>query len=82
VPGDSNLWLAATVEGLGVGWVSFYREEFLRDLLDIPARMRPVAWLCLGPVRELPPGPELERHGWRHRIPLVEVLHKEQFGRR
>ena len=23
-----NLWLAATVEGLGVGWVSFYREPF------------------------------------------------------
>ncbi len=25
-----NLWLAATAEGLGVGWVSFYREDFLR----------------------------------------------------
>src|SRR5579859_6524292 len=23
-----NLWLAATAEGLGVGWVSFYRESF------------------------------------------------------
>ena len=31
-----NLWLAATAEGVGVGWVSFYREEFLRDLLGIP----------------------------------------------
>jgi 5,6-dimethylbenzimidazole synthase len=76
-----NLWLAATVEGLGVGWVSFYREEFLRELLAIPARVRPVAWLCLGPVRELPARPGLERHGWRHRIPLVEVVHEEQLGR-
>jgi nitroreductase len=33
-----NLWLAATAEGLGVGWVSFYREQFLRELLDIPTR--------------------------------------------
>lgn len=38
-----NLWLAATAEGLGVGWVSFYREEFLRELLGIPAQVRPVA---------------------------------------
>lgn len=75
-----NLWLAATAEGLGVGWVSFYREKFLRELLNIPARVRPVAWLCLGPVRGLPCRPDLEQHGWRHRVPLVEVLHQEQFG--
>ena len=43
-----NLWLAATAEELGVGWVSFYREPFLRGLLGIPAGIRPVAWLCLG----------------------------------
>jgi len=48
-----NLWLAATAEGLGVGWVSFYREQFLRELLDIPTHVRPVAWLCLGPVTTL-----------------------------
>ena len=74
-----NLWLSATAEGLGVGWVSFYREEFLRELLDIPSRVRPVAWLCLGPIRNLPTAPDLERHGWRHRIPLEEVLHEERF---
>jgi hypothetical protein len=61
-----NLWLAATAEGLGVGWVSFYREEFLRQLLHIPTHIRPVAWLCLGPIRHLQTTPDLERHGWRH----------------
>lgn len=76
-----NLWLAATAEGLGVGWVSFYREEFLRELLNIPPRLRPVAWLCVGPVFDLHHTPDLERHGWRHRAPLTEVLHEEQFGR-
>src|SRR5690606_26581737 len=45
-----NLWLAATAEGLGLGWVSFYREAFLRDLLHVPGDVRPVAWLCLGTV--------------------------------
>jgi 5,6-dimethylbenzimidazole synthase len=76
-----NLWLAATAEGLGVGWVSFYREQFLRELLDIPAQVRPVAWLCLGPVSTLQATPDLERYGWRHRTPLADVVHEERFER-
>ncbi|MFC0108251.1 5,6-dimethylbenzimidazole synthase [Kibdelosporangium aridum] len=75
-----NLWLAATVEGLGVGWVSFYREDFLRELLDIPSSIRPVAWLCVGPVSRLHDVPDLERHGWRSRLPLEAVVHQERFG--
>jgi len=74
-----NLWLAATAEGLGVGWVSFYREEFLRELLGIPERVRPVAWLCVGPVSRLQEHPDLERHGWRHRRPLAEAIHDETW---
>ncbi|MFJ6669841.1 5,6-dimethylbenzimidazole synthase [Actinosynnema sp. NPDC091369] len=77
-----NLWLAATAEGLGVGWVSFYREDELRRLLDIPQPLRPVAWLCVGPVDCLPDTPDLERHGWRNRLPLEEVLHEERYTRR
>ncbi|MCI2421292.1 5,6-dimethylbenzimidazole synthase [Saccharopolyspora sp. K220] len=75
-----NLWLTATAEGLGVGWVSFYREEFLRRLLSIPSGLRPVAWLCVGPVRTLADTPDLERHGWRHRLPLDEVVHYDKYG--
>ncbi|MBA8826819.1 5,6-dimethylbenzimidazole synthase [Saccharopolyspora lacisalsi] len=74
-----NLWLAATAEGLGVGWVSFYREDFLRRLLDIPSQVRPVAWLCLGPVRSLAETPDLERHGWRKRLQLDDVVHDEKY---
>lgn len=76
-----NLWLAATAEGLGVGWVSFYREDFLRRLLDIPSGVRPVAWLCLGPVRSLADTPDLERHGWRKRLQLDDVVHDEKYRR-
>jgi 5,6-dimethylbenzimidazole synthase len=75
-----NLWLAATAEGLGVGWVSFYREDFLRSLLGIPADVRPVAWLCLGPVSHLEGVPDLERHGWRKRRPLQLALHADRWG--
>ena len=76
-----NLWLAATAEGMGVGWVSFYREEFLRRLLDIPGGVRPVAWLCVGPVRDLAETPDLERHGWRQRSPLEDVVHHDKYRR-
>ncbi|MEO7352061.1 MAG: 5,6-dimethylbenzimidazole synthase [Marmoricola sp.] len=74
-----NLWLAATAEGVGVGWVSFYREEFLRDLLGIPSPVRPIAWLCIGPVTHLERLPDLERHGWRQRRPLADAVHHERF---
>jgi 5,6-dimethylbenzimidazole synthase len=74
-----NLWLAATAEGLGVGWVSFYREDFLRGLVGLPAELRPIAWLCVGPVEDLPDTPDLERHGWRRRAPVESVLHHERY---
>ena len=51
-----NLWLAATVEDLGVGWVSFYREQFLRTLVGMPDHVRPIAWLCVGHVADLRAG--------------------------
>jgi 5,6-dimethylbenzimidazole synthase len=75
-----NLWLAATAEGLGVGWVSFYREEFLRDLVGMPGHVRPVAWLCVGAVAGLPDVPDLELFGWRHRSPLADVVHEGRYG--
>ncbi|NED98613.1 5,6-dimethylbenzimidazole synthase [Phytoactinopolyspora halotolerans] len=74
-----NLWLAATAEGLGVGWVSFYREEFLASLLGLPEGIRPVAWLCLGSVSELATTPDLERHGWRRRRPLADAVRHEHW---
>jgi 5,6-dimethylbenzimidazole synthase len=75
-----NLWLAATAEGWGVGWVSFYDEAFLSDLVDLPPRVRPVAWLCLGPVTHLESTPDLERHAWRTRRPLAAALHHNRWG--
>jgi len=74
-----NLWLAATAEGLGLGWVSFYREPFVRRLLGIPEEVRPVAWLCLGPVTHLEAVPDLERAGWRSRLPLEAVVHHDTW---
>jgi 5,6-dimethylbenzimidazole synthase len=74
-----NLWLSATAEQLGVGWVSFYREPFVAELLSIPGSIRPVAWLCVGPVTHLESTPDLERHQWRRRRALAEAIHRERW---
>jgi 5,6-dimethylbenzimidazole synthase len=74
-----NLWLAATVENYGVGWVSFYREEFLQHLVGLPDHVRPVAWLCVGPVSCLQDVPDLERHHWRTRRPVDDAVHLERW---
>ena len=58
-----------------MGWVSFYREPFLRDLLSIPETIRPVGWLCVGPVTHLEETPDLERAGWRTRRDLEKAMH-------
>jgi nicotinate-nucleotide--dimethylbenzimidazole phosphoribosyltransferase len=74
-----NLWLAARAEGLGVGWVSFYRPEDLRELLGIPARVDPIAYLCLGWPDERPVRPGLEAAGWSSRLPLDGVVMDERW---
>lgn len=75
-----NLWLAAVAEGIGVGWVSFYDEPFLASLVGVPAGIRPIAWLCIGPVDEFQEVPDLERFGWRTGRPLEAAVHWDQFG--
>ncbi|MFC7446455.1 5,6-dimethylbenzimidazole synthase [Rhodococcus daqingensis] len=74
-----NIWLAAVAEGIGVGWVSFYEEDFLTDLVRIPSPVRPIAWLCVGPVSEFQETPDLVRFGWRDGRPLDEAVHRESF---
>jgi nicotinate-nucleotide--dimethylbenzimidazole phosphoribosyltransferase len=75
-----NLWLAARAEGLGVGWVSFYRPADLRALLDMPARVDPIAYLCLGWPDERPVRPSLEAAGWSSRLQLDAVTMHERWS--
>lgn len=74
-----NLWLAARAEGLGVGWVSFYRPPDLRALLGIPERVEPIAYLCLGWPDERPVRPGLETAGWAARTPLDAVVMEDRW---
>ena len=48
-------------------------------LEEPPAENPGLRGFCVGPVSELASVPDLERHGWRRRVPLDEVLHHERY---
>lgn len=74
-----NLWLAARVEGIGVGWVSILSTADLKKILSIPDHVLPVAYLCLGYVNEFSAKPDLENVGWLERMALKDVIHYERW---
>lgn len=69
-----NMWLAARVEGIGMGWVSMFEPEALRTLLRMPEGSQPVAVLCLGHVDQFYPRPMLESEGWAERVDLNTLV--------
>ncbi len=76
-----NFWLAARAEGVGVGWVSLYRPEDVRELLCLPPGVVPVAWLCVGYPDERPSRPRLEEKGWGRRTEVASVISFERWER-
>lgn len=74
-----NMWLAARAEGMGLGWVSFFDPADIAQLLHLPAGARPVAVLCVGPVREFYPRPMFEDAGWGRRLALTDILFENQW---
>ena len=74
-----NIWLAARTEGIGVGWVSILSNETLRDVLNIPEHVVPVAYLCLGHVNKFEAKPDLETSGWLPRLKLDDVIYHEKW---
>ncbi|MDF5776745.1 5,6-dimethylbenzimidazole synthase [Pseudomonas syringae] len=75
-----NLWLASRAEGLGMGWVSLFDPEALAELLGMPDGAKPLAIICLGPVKEFYPAPMLVMEGWAQARPLLELLYENQWG--
>ena len=76
-----NLWLAARAEGLGVGWVSIFNIADISSILRLPDHVVPVAYLCLGWVKELHSSPELEAKGWRKRLDLEGLVFQDEWGK-
>jgi 5,6-dimethylbenzimidazole synthase len=69
-----NLWLVARAENVGMGWVSLFDPEALRQLLHMPAGSRPVAILCLGYVPEFYSRPMLEEANWAQRLDWKDLV--------
>lgn len=76
-----NLWLAARAEGLGVGWMSIMEPQIVCDLLGVPARVVPVAYLTLGYPVLFSDQPMLSEVGWRKRLPLAELIFQDGWGK-
>lgn len=76
-----NLWLAARTEGIGVGWVSIFHQDDVREILGIPEHVAIVAYLCIGYVDQLYDQPELQKKGWRKRLDLADLVFEEGWGR-
>jgi 5,6-dimethylbenzimidazole synthase len=74
-----NLWLAARCENIGVGWVSLFDPEQLRQLLAMPADTHPLAILCIGHVDAFYDNPMLEQEGWDTRRKLDQLIMQDRW---
>lgn len=74
-----NLWLAARVENLGLGWVSMFEPAEVGALLRLPPGAQALGLLCLGPVDEFYPAPMLTLEGWREPRPLDQMMYTDYW---
>lgn len=75
-----NMWLAACSEGLAMGWVSFYKKNDVRDILDIPPHIDPIALLSIGYTEDYPDKPILETAGWEKRRSLENLVFEDKWN--
>ncbi|MCY8235021.1 5,6-dimethylbenzimidazole synthase [Priestia endophytica] len=75
-----NMWLASCVEGLALGWVSFYKKNDVRDILSIPPHVDPVALLSIGYTEDYPSSPILEEAKWEKRRELDGLIFEDTWG--
>jgi 5,6-dimethylbenzimidazole synthase len=71
-----TLWLAARVQGLGVGWISILDLAQAARSMNVAEDWRLVAYLCVGYPVEEHTDPELERRGWQARSDPRAFIHR------
>jgi 5,6-dimethylbenzimidazole synthase len=74
------MWLAARAEGIGMGWVSLFEPESLKQLFKMPPDSDPKAILCLGQVAEFYRQPLLESEQWAERKSLQTLLFENSWA--
>ncbi len=62
-----TLWLAARVEGIGMGWVSILDPAPLNRDLGVPAHWQFIGYFCIGYPAAVRDTPELEQMRWEKR---------------
>jgi 5,6-dimethylbenzimidazole synthase len=60
----TQLWLAARLRGVGLGWVSILDPAEVAAALGVPPGWKLIGYLCLGWPEEESETPELVRAGW------------------
>jgi len=75
-----NMWLAACVEGIGIGWVSILDYGKVERLLGLPDGVQLIAYLCVGFPREFRVRPMLEEVGWRPRLQVGGLIYQDGWG--
>ena len=72
-----TLWLAARLEGVGLGWVSILDPESVAATLEVPPTWRLIGYLCIGYPAEEHDLPALQRAGWdERRAPASRILYR------
>lgn len=67
-----NMALTAWDLGIGSCWIGAFDEDMVREILNVPSRLRVVSLLTLGYPAESP-RPKIRR-------PLDEIVHYERYG--
>ena len=75
-----NMWLSSRAENIGMGWVSLFDPVKLSTLLNCPSNSKPIALLCLGPVKEFYPEPMLQLEGWREAKNISSMVFDNYWG--
>ena len=59
--------------------MSIVSNDVLKEQLELPEHIVPVAYLCLGHVTNFETKPDLERSGWVPRLELKDVVYFEKW---
>ena len=69
-----NMWLAARAEGIGLGWVSLFEPDAIKNILTMPGDTQPMAILCVGHVDKFYEQPMLIEERWAARGELEHYV--------
>ncbi len=68
-----NFMLAAAGRGLATCWIGAFNEQAVRNAINAPSHVRPMAMITLGYAKEKPKKPA--------RLPLAGVAFSEAYGK-